>query len=175
MAVPAEKTTRDMNGTYVLNKTLSDSVDELLQLQNIGWIIRKAVAYSTVTVVLKQYADDGGKAHLDQVQRSTGGITNQEARVLDWEPMETKNAIWGQVKGQNRFIKVADLTDDFLKQDWDGDEVVEATNESMTDTWKAVQVMGFAIVDGKRRQVRRIVGSKGQKVIKVRQVYDWQE
>ena len=71
--------------------------------------------------------------------------------------------------------KVADLTDDFLKQEWDGEEAVEATNESMTDTWKAVQVMVFATVDGKRRQVRRIVGSKGQKVIKVRQVYDWQE
>ena len=102
MAVPAEKTVQDMNGIYVLNKTLSDSVDELLQLQNIGWIIRKAVAYSTITVTMNQYKDDSGKVHLDQTQRSTGGITNAEARILDWEPMETKNAIWGQVKGQNR-------------------------------------------------------------------------
>ncbi|KAK5112516.1 hypothetical protein LTR62_004273 [Meristemomyces frigidus] len=174
MSVPASITVRNMSGTYILNSKLSDSVSDLLKLQNIGFIIRQAVAYSTITVTLKQYTDDSANVHLDQMQRSTGGITNEEARVLDGVEVGTENRIWGKVRGRNRFIKVADLDDEFLKADWDGEEVVEATNESVTDTWTALQIMGYATVEGKRRQVRRIVGRKGDRVIRVRQLYDWQ-
>jgi len=102
MAVPSTVTIKDMSGVYVLNKTISDSVQTLLKMQGVGFIVRQAVLYSTVTVTIKQYSGDDGKVHLDQKQVSTGGITNEEFRMLDWSWSETENRIWGKVKGKNR-------------------------------------------------------------------------
>lgn len=102
MAVPAHVTTKDMSGTYVLNKTLSDSSQAVLKMQNIGFLVRQAAQYSTVTVTLKQYTDDQGVVHLDQDQVSTGGIRNIEERSLNGEWGERVNKIWGKVKGMTR-------------------------------------------------------------------------
>lgn len=102
MAVPAHVTTKDMSGTYVLSKTLSDSSQAVLKMQNIGFLVRQAAQYSTVTVTLKQYTDDQGVVHLDQDQVSTGGIRNIEERSLNGEWGERVNKIWGKVKGMTR-------------------------------------------------------------------------
>lgn len=40
--------------------------------------------------------------------------------------------------------------------------------------WDAKQIWGFAEVDGKRYYVRRVVVTKGDKVLKARLVYNWQ-
>jgi hypothetical protein len=102
MAVPSNVTAKDTSGTYVLNKTLSDSSQELLKMQNVGWLVRQAIAYSTITVTIKDFVDDEGKRHLEQHQVSLGGITNDDNRVLDGEWRENENKIWGKVKGSNR-------------------------------------------------------------------------
>ncbi|KAK3111568.1 hypothetical protein LTR53_013054 [Teratosphaeriaceae sp. CCFEE 6253] len=179
MAVPSTVTTKDMSGIYVLNSKLSDSIQTLLKMQGIGWVVRQAVQYSTITVTIKQSTDEDGKTHLDQKQVSTGGITNEEARVLDWEWKETENRIWGKVKGRARIVKIDKLDDedDYLKQGWSQDcldeGVIESINESITSPWTATQVFGFAEVDGQRRQIRRLVCRKGEQVERARQVYDW--
>ena len=102
MAVPTTLTLKDLSGSYTLNKTLSDSLQPMLRMQNIGFIIRQAVQYSSITVTLKQYTDAEGKVHLDQEQVSTGGIRNTEDRVLDGEWSEKENRIWGLVKSRSR-------------------------------------------------------------------------
>ena len=100
--VPASVTTANLTGSYTLNAKLSDSSQAVLKMQNIGWVVRQAAAYSTVTVSLKQYTDDKGLVNLDQEQVSTGGIRNGEERVLDGEWRESENKIWGKVKGRTR-------------------------------------------------------------------------
>ena len=91
-----------MSGSYTLSKTLSDSSQAVLKMQNVAFIIRQAVQYSTVTVTLKQYTDAQGRVHLDQEQVSTGGIKNNEERVLDGNEENKENKIWGKVKGRSR-------------------------------------------------------------------------
>ncbi|TKA29672.1 hypothetical protein B0A54_15847 [Friedmanniomyces endolithicus] len=141
-------------------------------MQGVGFIVRQAVLYSTVTVTIKQYSGDDGKVHLDQKQVSTGGITNEEFRMLDWSWSETENRIWGKVKGKNRCgtleHDVSELDDDFLKEGWAqdciDDGIIETVSESLTNGWVATQIFGFADVDGLRKQVRRIVSRKGDQV-----------
>ncbi|KAK4897705.1 hypothetical protein LTR27_004477 [Elasticomyces elasticus] len=177
MAVPSTVTIKDMSGVYVLNKTQSQSVQTLLKMQGVGFIIRQAVQYSTITVTVKHYTGEDGKEHLDQKQVSTGGITNEDLRKLDWEWNEVENFIWGKVRGRNRVTKVSELDDDFLKQGWSQDcvedGVVETVSKSLTSGWAATQIFGFADVDGQRKQVRRVLGRKGDQVERVMQVYDW--
>ena len=103
MAVPATVTIKDLSGTYTLSKTLSDSTQALLRMQNIGFIVRQAAQYSSITITLKQYTDGQGKVHLDQVQVSTGGLRNAEERTLDGQWSEKENWIWGKVKGLSRY------------------------------------------------------------------------
>lgn len=71
-------------------------------MQGIGWLVRQAVAYSNITVTLKQYTDDAGKVNIDIDQVSSGGLRSKEERVLDWEWREKEDGIFGKLKGQTR-------------------------------------------------------------------------
>ena len=173
-AVPADKTARNLTGAYTLNHTLSDSSSEMLKMQNVGWLVRNAIAYSSIAVQLKQYDSPAdGKPHLDQKQTSTGGMENAEQRTMDWQWREAENRIWGPVWSRGRYASVEQVADGFLREGYDGAELVELHVESRRDTWKARQTWGFAEVDGVRRQVRKIIAAKDDKELKVTMVYDW--
>jgi len=45
--------------------------------------------------------------------------------------------------------------------------------ESMTDSWTAQQVWGMAVVKGERRQVRKVLAKKKDKVHRISIVYDY--
>lgn len=178
MAVPPEITISNLTGIYTLNRHLSDNSQGVLKMQGVNYFVRQAAAYSTVDVTLKQYTCDEGLKHLDQEQLSTGGIRNFEDRVMDWEQGEKDNWIWGKVNGQSRYTTLDQIEDEYLRDGWGQDcidgEVVEGYVESVTGTWRARQVWGFAEVDGERKHVRRILAQKpGQKDLRIRMVYDW--
>jgi len=103
MAVPANTTTQDLSGTYTMNKTLSDSSQAILKMQNVPFIIRQAVQYSSIAVTLQQYADGRGTVHVDQEQVSTGGVRNNEERVLDNQVALRENKVWGKVRSRSRY------------------------------------------------------------------------
>jgi hypothetical protein len=178
MAVPPGITTSNLSGTYLLNRTLSDSSQAVLKMQGVNFVVRSAVAYSNVTVTLSQYTDSEGRKHLDQDQVSTGGIKNFEDRVMDGVFTEKYNWIWGKVSGKSRYVKIEDIKDSYLREGWSKDcvegEVVEGYVESVTDKWTAMQIWGFAEVDGERKHVRRILATKpGWEDQRIRMVYDW--
>lgn len=94
--------TTDPDVHWPQNKTLSDDSSKILKMQGIGWLVRQAVAYSNITVTLKQYTDDAGKVNIDIDQVSSGGLRSKEERVLDWEWREKEDGIFGKLKGQTR-------------------------------------------------------------------------
>lgn len=75
------------------------------------------------------------------------------------------------------------MDDEFMKEGWlEGDEEkggpegethVENFGDNEERGWTARQVWGFAMVDGERYYTRRIVTTKGDKVLKVRLVYNF--
>jgi hypothetical protein len=167
------------------NKTLSDETDAVLALQGIGWLTRKAIAFATVTLHVKQYVDENGVTHIDIDQTATGGIKGTtELRALDWVEREHVDHIFGELKGKNRWSTLDATNDAFLKEGWlEGDEENSGPNGerhmqgyvvNTKSGWTGDQMWGFAIVDGKRYYVRRVVVAKGDKVLKTRLVYDWQ-
>lgn len=100
MATPSSVTTANTTGKYTLNKQLSDSSEATLKMQNVGWLVRQAVAWSTINVDMKQYEDDkDGFDHIAITQVSTGGIKDEQDWVLSGQDREAQNRIWGRVKG----------------------------------------------------------------------------
>ncbi|KAK4498791.1 hypothetical protein PRZ48_009301 [Zasmidium cellare] len=180
MAAPPEINVHNLNASFDMNKKIGDDTGPMLKMQGLPWLVRQAAAYSAVSINLKQYKDDEGVLHLDQEQISTGNVKQLEARLLNGEWGERDVDYWGHVKGWNKFTKISEIEDDFLKQDWleegEGEQkgdVVLSHTESEKNGWIATQVWGFATISGERRHVRRIVSKKGKEEHKVRTVYDY--
>jgi len=185
MAAPPEITIKDLSGQWVLNKSLSDDTDPILALQGVGWWTRKAIGIATITLHAKQYVDDGKITHIDIDQTATGGIKGTtENRTLDWQEREHEDHIFGKLVGQTRWKTLEDITDDFQKDGWltgdeekagpNGELFVESHVVNVEKGWTASQIWGFAIIDEKRYYTRRVVVTKGDTVLKVRMVYNWQ-
>jgi hypothetical protein len=162
---------------------LSDDPDPILSLQGVGWIIRKAISMITVTLVTKQYEEDG-KTHIDIEQPGAAGIKGTtENRVVEGGWSEHEDHIFGPVKGITKWAKLSELKDDdpdeaFLKKGWsqstiEADEVINSYAESLKNGWNATQIWGFAVVNDEYRYVRNVVVKKGDKVIRARLVYDF--
>lgn len=202
MAAPADITIKDLSGRWIMvrhllyvrqtpahspqqNKILSDDTDAVLALQGVSWWTRKAIAYSTITLTVKQYTDDNAITHIDISQVGTGGLKGTtELRELDGVQREHDDYLFGKLKGSSRWLGLDAVDDQFLKDGWlEGDEEaggpagerhVESSVINEEKGWTALQIWGFAILEGKRYYVRRVVVSKGETVYKVRLVYDWQ-
>jgi len=189
MAAPASKTIHDLNGTWTMNKTLSDPTDPILQLQGVSWLVRKAIGYMTITLITKEYTDDEGFTHIDIEQPGAAGFKGTtEERTLDGKVGEHEDHVFGAVRGQTKWTKIADLKDEdadeaFLKKGWteetlnDADGAVDSYVESVNNGWTARQIWGFEEieVDGEKKRfyTRHVVVKKEDKTIQARLIYDF--
>ncbi|KAJ6189663.1 hypothetical protein N7519_004571 [Penicillium mononematosum] len=114
MAAPADITIQNLSGKWEMDSTHSNPTDPILTLQGMGWVMRKALSYATVTIYVKQYADSENAAliHIDSQQVITGGIQGtKEERKLDWEAREHVDHIFGKLQGRSRLIAGAKSED----------------------------------------------------------------
>lgn len=181
MAAPDSVTLHNLTGTFVLNKTLSDSSDPVLAMQGVSWLIRQAIKWSTITLHVKQYTDEAGKVHID-IEQTAGGSSNQEERILDWEFREKDDRVFGKVRGKTRYVKKDDVEEPYLKEGWDQKflddfegELVQSYVESISSTWTADQTWGFEVIKTERRYVRHVFAKKGNEEHRIKLVYDWQK
>ncbi|KAI0102143.1 hypothetical protein GGR51DRAFT_527942 [Nemania sp. FL0031] len=194
MAAPASKTITSLNGKWSLNKTLSDPTDPALALQGMGWLLRKAIGAANVVLAVTEYVDsETGKTHIDIEQTASGLRGTSEARVLDWQPREHKDWLFGRVEGRSKFVatlsELASLVaedsearksgwvdSDFLALDWLEEEGGVIFNHVAADAgWFATQAWGFQDVGGERRYVRNVVVAKGGKFESFKMIYDFLE
>ncbi|KAI9806868.1 MAG: hypothetical protein M1833_002526 [Piccolia ochrophora] len=199
MAAPDDININDLTGDWQMNKTLSNDVDPVLQMQEISWLLRRAIGFATITLHVTHYTSSDPQpdtVHIDIAQTASMGIKGTtENRTLDWAERENTDHIFGKVRAKSRVVGLAGVDDDegkdaFLKEGWlgaeageDGKEggegerggvkVVEAWVRNLDKGWVARQVWGFAEVDGKRYHVRRVVVTKGEERLEVRLVYDF--
>ncbi|KAK1228627.1 hypothetical protein PQX77_008221 [Marasmius sp. AFHP31] len=186
MAVPAEFTTLDISGKFIMNKTLSDPHDAILAAQGVGWMMRKTIGLATITLSVKHYKDAQDVEHIDIDQTLTGGIKGtREERTLWWKERETSDHIFGPVVGKSRRVKdlsVVDPSDDWLKTGWTADSLehglvhshVESDTPKSGKTWIGVQLWGMEEVNNERRYTRHVhFTGPDAKVIKARLVYDY--
>lgn len=114
----------NLNSPSQQNKSLSDSTDEILRLQGVGWFKRKLIAAGTVSLVIKHYKDENGLERIDIDQTlSPGGIGTREERVLDWSERSKDDSLFGAIIGQSKRLKVEEIDDDYLKNGWTADTI----------------------------------------------------
>jgi hypothetical protein len=168
------------------DKSLSDDTDAMLAVQGVGWAMRKAIQWATITLHIKQYVDDAGTTHIDIDQTATGGMKGtSELRALDWVPREHEDYLFGKLVGQGRWIATGsgewEALDQVLKDGWledenekggpNGETHVQSFVDNKERGWTAEQIWGFAVVEGQRYHTRRVVCRKGDQVLFVRLVY----
>lgn len=185
MAVPNAFNILDISGKFTLNKTLSDTNrDEILSLQGISWLTRKAINLGTVSLTVAHYKDASGIEHvdIDQTAFSSGVLSTREERTLSWIEKSRVDPVFGAVTGKSRRTKVDMLESEFLKTGWSADTVQHGLIQSYTESdtaksgtsWTANQTWGMQEVDGQRRYVRHVkfTGPKEEDV-ECRLVYDY--
>ncbi|KIK70835.1 hypothetical protein GYMLUDRAFT_52036 [Collybiopsis luxurians FD-317 M1] len=182
MAVPVEFTTLNISGKFTMNKSLSDSSDEILRLQGIGWLKRKLISAGTVSLVIKHYKDgDVERIDIDQTL-SPGGFGTKEERILDWSERNKEDSLFGHIIGRSRRVKLDEIDDDYLKTGWTADAIehgfiqslVSSDTQKSGTSWVANQIWGTEEIDNVRRYVRHVffTGPGGEE-IRGRLVYDY--
>lgn len=145
-------------------------------MQGIGWIVRKAISMSKVTLTVTQYEGPPSPpsesteavTHIDIEQTTTAGYKGtSEKRCIDGLWREHSDWLFGQVKGQTTWVKLEDIKDTYLAKGWEeGDAEKSGPNgethlrsyvESIGSDWTAEQIWGFQIVNGVRMYARNIV------------------
>ncbi|PGG95072.1 hypothetical protein AJ79_10284 [Helicocarpus griseus UAMH5409] len=105
MAAPTECTLKDLNGTWSMDKTLSNDPDGVFKLQGMSWLTRKAIGLATVTLKVTQKKIENDVTQIDIAQIVTGGLKGTtELRTLDWSEKPHTDHIFGSVIGQNRWV-----------------------------------------------------------------------
>ena len=174
------------------NKSLSDPFDPILALQGISWLTLKAFGAETLTQNLTPApltVEDGTPSTILKIdQVLTGGLKGSvEERRMDWHYQEHTDWLWGTSKARNRYSTLQKLRDEgtnaedvkFLADGWlketEEGEIVEAFAENEKSKWTALQVWGFAEIEGKRMLTRKFVVWRLDKneVVRARLVYDY--
>ncbi|KAM5358390.1 hypothetical protein ACJZ2D_015320 [Fusarium nematophilum] len=186
MAAPQTKTTRDLNGDWILNKDLSDSSEPVLRAQGIGYLARKGVALATIHLNIRQHdaaalapsSSTGKVTCIESTQTASGLKTTKETRHLDNEFRDHSDWLFGVVKARARWASVEEIDDGTLKDGWliEGEKsLVLSYVVSQGNGWTATQVWGFQLVQGERRYCMRVlVVSKQGESVQARFVYDHQ-
>jgi len=159
-------------------------------------VTRKIVTMATVTLDVKQYtgppsppADASGPevTHVEIEQTGTGGMKGStEKRCLDFTFREHSDWLFGNVRGQTKWIQASEIEDAFLaSKDWleedaektgpKGESHMLSHVESVDNGWTATQIWGFQLVEGVRKYVRHIVIAKGGDRVELKLVYDFVE
>ncbi|KAL5340800.1 hypothetical protein BJX70DRAFT_94829 [Aspergillus crustosus] len=111
MATPADITFANYNGSWTMDRTISDPTDPVLAIQGLSWFMRTTLAWVSITLNTKQYQSpdhptDKTIQNIDVDNIVTGGVQGtSELRVTDWKKREHNDTIFGRVEGQSRLLR----------------------------------------------------------------------
>lgn len=122
-------------------------------MQGVGWLSRKIIRSSTITLFVKHYKDDEGVEHIDIEQTITGGLKGPpEYRTLNWTLHKLDHNLFGPIIGRSRRVPVVEITDGYLNSGWLPDvsrddaiqSYAEADEEKNSNSWKTDMVSKFS-------------------------------
>ncbi|KAF3902260.1 hypothetical protein AA313_de0207592 [Arthrobotrys entomopaga] len=179
MAAPAEMTVANITGKYFMVQSGCKNTDEILAGQGIGWLKRKALAVAPVTITITHTVPADGSPEVLQVESvALKVISSSETITIDGESRKSVHPLWGDITLSAKKIKIADISDEKLKEGgWLGEEVIEVIAGNVTtkesDKWTAVQIWGFQTIDGQHRYFRRVRLDHGKEPIYGHMLYDY--
>ncbi|PGH28361.1 hypothetical protein GX50_08903 [[Emmonsia] crescens] len=147
MAAPTEVTIQDLNGTWIMDKSLSNDPDGIFKLQGMSWFTRKAIGLATLTLKITQKKNDAGTVEINIDQLLTGGVKGTtEHRFLDWSEKPHQDHIFGSVIGQSRFLKAGEAGADGKRRP--NVDVQTKTGDEAEDAAIAKLLMGEMLANG---------------------------
>lgn len=158
------------------NLQLSDSYDSILKVQGVNWLTRKALNVGSITMTIKQYADEAGFTHLTIDSKSGSGLPGStESHLLNNETRHPNHPLFGKITGRTAWVNLADLPSPWLA---DGCEqgttrAILMTTEHLDIDGVTYQAGGFEQLNGEHRYVRHIEVRKGGEALKAKLVYDY--
>lgn len=102
ISAPTEITVRNQSGLWTMNRELSDPTDEIMKLQKISWVLRKAIGFSSLTVKTVQWIDEAGVTKLSLTTTTTGGFGSEEIWQVDGVERDNASKVFGQLRARLR-------------------------------------------------------------------------
>ncbi|KAJ5633382.1 hypothetical protein N7490_009721 [Penicillium lividum] len=119
MATPYEITIDNLNGNWVLNKSLSSAMDPIFKLQGIRWILRKAIALTDIRLTISTShilgpPSDKPITTIEFLQTPFVGnlASTREKRTLDWEARHHSDYFFGEAMCWSRFLRASSSTEE---------------------------------------------------------------
>ncbi|KAJ7647967.1 hypothetical protein FB45DRAFT_782949 [Roridomyces roridus] len=181
MTLPPHFTTLDLSGRFVLNPTLSDSVDDILSLQGItDATLRRSFAHGILSFNHCIGEDDGVFEHIWVDQELEGQrIHSDEKLALDGRERVHYDPLLGPVVGRISRVKTHRLEPPFLRSGWTPDtRKYGVLNYHVSSGggrgWVADETWGIEEITGLRHFARHIefTGADGKNV-ESHLVYDY--
>ncbi|KAH7394281.1 hypothetical protein BKA66DRAFT_567238 [Pyrenochaeta sp. MPI-SDFR-AT-0127] len=179
MAAPPDKFIGNLNGRWLLNKTLSDDYERVMSLQGVAWLVRKAICRASTTISIRQEGVGPATTIALDNTSNLGVQGTTEVRQLDWEFATHNDFVWGNVRGRSKFVSITDTPagfpaanarDDAQNED---SELLYNEIEALNGSWKSQMLWGFEIIDGSRYFVRHVKASRGSEHATARLVYNY--
>lgn len=157
------------------NKKISDSLDDALSLQGIGFVIRSGLKVASPKYDIKQ-THDGDVTILETHQSGTG--VKDETETKRYDGTTTTQNSWffgGDIDLSAYWVEVASIQEEYLREGWVDDEpkLIGSRMENKAKGWVSKQVNGFRSINGERRYVSRTLVVKGSKTATCQLVYDF--
>ena len=176
MAAPAEITLQNLAGKWTLNKAMSDDFSQVLALQGVNVLLRKAISAASVHLSVTQPSANELKRAQTATTASIPGTT--EEYTLDWEWRKNHDAFFGDIEGRSKWVSQHEARENGAEGDWKADDsdgkLIQAEGKKPDDAWTGVHYWGFEDVGGQRRHTRRVkMTTKDGKELRVRMVYDF--
>lgn len=97
-----------------------------------------------MTLKVEQYTDQAGVVHININHILTGGLKGtEEKHILDWQPRQYDDHVFGTLKAQGRRVTSDDIEDPFQREGWSDDEVGEGPGGELHIEASAVAEKGW--------------------------------
>lgn len=141
------------------------------------YFLRLLMSRTNLTIRVRQ-SGEGPQTRLEldhSIAADLPGFTDRY--ILDWQPIEKEDAYFGNIRERARLTEVRSLQDAYQRQGWEEGttQLLELVTEHLDVGVTTSQVCGFAIVDGVKRHVRRLVVTKVEQVLRLSAIFDYVE
>ncbi|KAI0889390.1 uncharacterized protein GGS22DRAFT_184968 [Annulohypoxylon maeteangense] len=186
MAAPSAVTMHNLSGIWVVSKYLSDDAEPCYKLQGMPWALRKFLSLVTITNRVTQTSDEKGCTRIKISSTISGGFEfDIDPYILDGRESSTAQgsqrvrAHWIDFRCPKLASFGGGLIDPYLTQDWLEDASATTWDHvyiyilNARGGWTAEYVWGFALKDGQRHFVKKVLMRKGEYSIRMAIVHDW--
>lgn len=165
--------------------------------QGVPWAVRQVLRFANLSLKIKQAISlpDGTTAEVtDDTARfdppadaittlrikqtvNPGGFDSEGTYTVDGKPQDVALPIFGEVVMQLRYMNVAEIPDETLRQKLGeaspSKTLIDEVASNSSKGWEARVKWGFELIDGKRYLTRNVTTTKDRHTVDARMVYDY--